>query len=120
MAGACLLIGAMVISLTGDDFALHWTHSVEKTEWVEVWRVEGEAMIMTEARVKGSGAGMEPGEGAHLQDGWWVWAPETRVQVLHLAASGATGQGWRLCDGDICREIGARAGEALTLAPCAS
>ena len=120
MAGACLLIGATIMSLTGNVFSLHWIHSVEKIEWVEAWRIEDGALTLIEARVKGSGAGMEPGEGAHLQDGWWVWSPETRVEILTLAASGATGQGWRVCDGDTCQEIGAKPGEALTLAPCGS
>ena len=30
---------------------------------------------IVEARVKGSGAGIDPAEGAVLQDGWWVWRP---------------------------------------------
>lgn len=120
MAGACLLIGATIMSLTGNVFSLRWTHSVEKIEWVEAWLVEGDTLTLTEARVKGSGAGMEPGDNARFQQGWWVWSPMTRTPALHLAASGATGQGWRVCDGDTCQEIGAKPGEALTLAPCAS
>ncbi len=92
----CLLAGAMTLALAGPGFSLHWTHSVEKVEWIEDWQVQGRALRLERARVKGSGAGMEPGDGATLQDGWWTWAPGTVVPELHLAASGATGAGWRL------------------------
>jgi hypothetical protein len=74
---------------------------VEKTEWRETWRVEGRELVLDEGRVRGSGAGMDPPEGAVLQDGWWVYrtAQKTplRVPLLRLAVSGATGSGWRLC-----------------------
>ena len=74
---------------------------------------------LTEAAVKGSGAGMDPGPGAVLVEDWWVWAPDLpAVPDLILAASGETGGGWRLCDGAICHEIGAGPGAAIRLAPC--
>ncbi|MEZ5798109.1 MAG: DUF1850 domain-containing protein [Paracoccaceae bacterium] len=114
----CLMAGTLAIALSGPAFTLHWTHSVEKVEWVEDWRVEPGGLRLTGAQVKGSGAGMEPGEGATLQDGWWIWAADRRVDRLDLAASGATGAGWRLCDGAECRELGAGAGEPVVLAPC--
>ncbi|WP_435259547.1 DUF1850 domain-containing protein [Thioclava sp. FR2] len=119
-AGACLMVGAVAMSLSGNGFSLHWTHSVEKITWSENWVVMGHALQLVEAKVKGSGAGMEPGEGAVLQDGWWVWSPMTRVPELRLAASGATGAGWTLCDGTACHELGAEPGEALMIAPCQS
>lgn len=107
------------ITIAALAFSLGWTHSVEKTEWREEWRIEGAALRLTEARVKGSGAGMEPGEGARLKDGWWVWTPAIPpVDSLTLAASGATGAGWRLCANGRCREIGTDASAPLTLAPC--
>jgi len=114
----CLMAGAMVLALSTPGFSLHWIHSVEKVEWVEEWVVEGDGLRLTEARVKGSGAGMEPGDEAVLNGGWWVWSPQTLVAELNLAASGATGAGWRLCDGPVCHEIGAQAGGAVRIAPC--
>jgi hypothetical protein len=115
----CLMAGAMVLALSNPGFSLHWTHSVEKVEWAEDWAVEGTTLRLTRARVKGSGAGMEPGEGAVLQEGWWVWSPDLSVPSLLLAASGATGAGWQLCDGPLCHELGVNPGEALLIAPCA-
>ncbi|MFN4156062.1 MAG: DUF1850 domain-containing protein [Paracoccaceae bacterium] len=116
----CLVAGALVLALAGPGFTLHWTHSVEKTEWVEEWRVQPHSLRLSQARIKGSGAGMEPGQGAVLHSGWWVWSPGTEVPVLHLAASGATGAGWLLCDGVICHELGAKAEGAIRIAPCTS
>ncbi|MEZ5450817.1 MAG: DUF1850 domain-containing protein [Thiolinea sp.] len=34
-----------------------------------------QGLQLLQARVKGSGAGMEPGDDAVLKDGWWVWQP---------------------------------------------
>jgi hypothetical protein len=116
---ACLVIGAGVLMLTGAEFTLDWTHSVEKTAWRETWAIEGGSLRLTKAAVKGSGAGMDPGPGARLIGGWWVWTPDLAPQVqIVLAASGATGAGWRLCDGPDCRTIGDEAGTPITLSAC--
>jgi hypothetical protein len=115
---ACLMVGGVALALSGPAFQLRWTHSVEKVEWVEEWRVEPGALHLTAARIKGSGAGMEPGEGAVLRDGWLVWTVDRRLSELALAASGATGAGWQLCDGDACRLLAAEPGNPVTLAPC--
>ena len=115
---ACLMVGSVVLALSGPTFQLRWTHSVEKVEWIEDWRLEPGVLRLTGARVKVSGAGMEPGEGAVLQGGWWVWTTDRRVPRLALAASGATGAGWQLCDGITCWPVGSEAGDSVTLAPC--
>lgn len=115
----CLLVGATALALAGGDFRLAWTHSVERIEWREEWRIEGGALHLIRAAVRGSGAGMEPGAGAVLREGWWVWTPDLPPQPqITLAASGATGGGWQLCDARGCTEFGADAGQPVTLAPC--
>lgn len=93
----CLATAALAVSLAVDSFTVAWTHSVERTEWRERWRIEGHELVLDEARVRGSGAGMEPPDGSVLQDGWWVYRPALRVLELNLAVSGATGRGWQLC-----------------------
>jgi hypothetical protein len=109
----------MVLHLTTGGFELNWQHSVEKTEWRESWRIEGALLHLTQAAVKGSGAGMDPGDGAQLRDGWWIWTPDLPpVTALSLAASGATQGGWRICDAGQCSEIGAVPGLAIKVAPC--
>jgi hypothetical protein len=102
----CLAAPLLALTLAADAFTLRWTHSVEKTEWQERWQVRGDALVLAEARVRGSGAGMEPPEGAVLHEGWWVYQADLVVPVLRLAASGATGSGWQLCtEVDGCREL---------------
>ena len=119
MSAACLLVGATALSLASGGFDLSWTHSVEKTGWREHWVVEGRALRLTEAAVKGSGAGMEPGPEARLEDGWWVWTPEMpAVPELVLASSGATVSAWRLCHDAECMELGAMAQEPIRIKPC--
>ncbi|MET3756331.1 DUF1850 domain-containing protein [Rhizobium binae] len=100
-------------------FMLQWTHSVEKIEWRERWQVEPTGLHVMEASVKGSGAGMEPGDGAVFRDGWWTWQPKLApLKQLLLAASGATASGWRLCYANNCRELGVQSGEDTTLSSC--
>ena len=98
----CIAAGAAALTLASQAFTLAWTHSVEKTEWQEHWEVTAEGLELVEARIKGSGAGMEPPPDAVLKDGWYVYRPEVPpLTALRLAVSGATGEGWRLCvDGD--------------------
>jgi len=115
---ACLMAGAVALTLAAPEFSLHWTHSIEKVEWHEDWRIAAEGLILTRVAIKGSGAGMEPDAAARLEDGWWVWEPLTPLPALMLAASGATGAGWSLCSGGKCHELGAAPGKPIRLAPC--
>ena len=115
----CVLAAGKTVTLAVAAFTLSWTHSVERTRWQEDWKVSPAGLQVVEARVKGSGAGMEPPEGSTLRSGWWVYAPRIGPQPrLVLAASGATGQGWTLCTATGCRELGAAAGEPAVLEPC--
>ncbi len=116
---ACLLVAGKALTLATGLFTLSWTHSVEKTGWREQWRVEGSKLQLQQAAVKGSGAGMEPGENAKLVDGWWVWEAATPlVSSMILASSGTTGGGWTLCADGRCEDIGASQREPLVLRVC--
>jgi len=119
-AGVSLCVaGAGGLRLAVTAFTLAWTHSVEHLRWQEDGRVTPAGLELVEARVQGSGAGMEPPEGARLAGGWWAWRPGRPPQrEVILAASGATGGGWTLCAAGECREIGAAAGAPLRLFAC--
>jgi hypothetical protein len=119
MSGLCILAAGKTLVLAATTFSLTWTHSVERTDWREDWALTPAGLVLTEARVKGSGAGMEPGPGAREVDGWWVWRPKTPpVPELVLASSGATASAWRLCTDEGCLVLGEYAGEPVVVSPC--
>lgn len=104
----CIVAAGKVVSIGASLFTLSWTHSVERVPWEEVWRLEGRQLVLVEARVKGSGAGMEPPADAVMVDGWWRYRPELPPHTrLTLAASKAVAAGWRLCTAERCHTIGA-------------
>lgn len=71
-------------------FTLAWTHSIEKIRWEEDWRVADDALRLETARVRGSGAGMEPPPDAVLQHGVWEWHPGRTESMLRLTRSSFT------------------------------
>ena len=96
----CVFIaGKSAACLAGLLFSLSWTHSVEKTEWVEHWQLKDEQLVLKETFVKGSGAGIDPAPNAVLENGWYRWAPESpvRVPAISLANSELTPDNWMLC-----------------------
>ena len=101
----CLALAGMVKTLSIAAFTLVWTHSIEKVDWQEDWRVTPQGLLLTQARVKGFGAGMEPPPEARLVHGWFQWRPERgpMPQVV-LANSGAAGE-WRLCHDGNCKTL---------------
>ena len=115
----CIVSAGVTLRLATAAFTLAWTHSVERARWEEAWRVTPAGLELDLARVRGSGAGMEPGDGTTLADGWWTWRPaRAAIPELVLAASGATPGGWTLCAAGACRELGAGPGSPIRIAPC--
>jgi hypothetical protein len=101
----CLASAGVVKALSVAAFTLVWTHSIEKVEWQEDWRVTANGLELAQARVKGSGAGMEPPPDARLVGGWFQWQPQRApMPQVVLGNSGAAGE-WRLCSGGHCRTL---------------
>ncbi|WP_457090298.1 DUF1850 domain-containing protein [Microvirga sp. P5_D2] len=101
----CLLAGKVVAPLMIGAMTLAWTHSVEKIVWEEDWRATPAGLEIVEARVKGSGAGMEPPPEARLVDGSYVWKPKVPPQAeVVMRRSGATAD-WRICIDGQCRPM---------------
>lgn len=119
---AAALGGAAVrLDLPDGRFSLRWTHSIEKVEWQEDWRLTANGLEAEEARVKGSGAGMEPGENAILRDGWYAWRPATPPLARLVLARSDVVADHRLCvGGRDCRPLSHYIGGtgAVTLEPC--
>ena len=86
-------------------FTLAWTHSIAKVEWQEDWRVTPAGLELVQARVKGTGPGMEPPPEARLVDGWFQWQPNRApMSEVVLGNSGAAGE-WRLCHEGSCQTL---------------
>ncbi len=105
MSGLCVAAASLLVFLPLQAFTLAWTHSIEKIRWEEDWRIEAGRLRIAEARIRGSGAGMEPPEGAVLEDGVWRYVPRLApVERLRLANSNFT-SGYELCAGGRCRPL---------------
>jgi hypothetical protein len=101
----CLASAGVVKTLSIAAFTLAWTHSIEKVEWQEDWRITPKGLELAQARVKGSGAGMEAPAGARLVGGWFQWQPRRApMPEVVLGNSGAAGE-WRLCSDGNCRTL---------------
>ena len=103
----CLAAGAVVAPLLTDAVTLTWTHSVERTLWEEDWRSVSTGLELAEARIRGSGAGMDPPPQARRVGEAWAWRPALPAQPeLVLRRSGATAD-WRICIRGSCQALDA-------------
>jgi hypothetical protein len=118
----CLVIGAKQTLFATTAFTLVWTHSVEKTSWSEDWRLTPQGLVIIEARIEGSGAGMDPPPDAVFDGRYWRYRPDLPPQPsLHLARSGATGSSWAICFSGTCHPVPEAKGkdeEPALLEPC--
>lgn len=98
----CITTAGVTLALALETFTLAWTHSVERTRWEEDWRVMPTGLVIEEARIEGSGAGMEIPADARLVDGFWVYRPRLAPQEkVHLIDAGR-GADWDICSAGIC------------------
>ncbi len=93
VTGICLAAAGLAISLPLQTFTLAWDHSIEKIRWEEDYTVvEGPGsprLLLAEARIRGSGAGMEVPPDAVLKEGVWHYTPALApLEQLTLARSG--------------------------------
>lgn len=117
----CIAGAAGVTRIAALAFTLSWTHSVEKTRWEEDWRVTRAGLEIAAARVEGSGAGMDPPQGAKFDGKFWSWKPALKpLPELLLRRSDAMPLGWNLCAQGACRQIASAAERAdyVRLYPC--
>lgn len=102
--------GQLLATLPVAEFTLTWTHSVQKTLWQEHYRIDGRRLVLDEAQVQGSGAGMEPAADAVWRDGAWHWRPALApLAELRLTVSSFTAD-YRLCAAAGCTPLQALTG----------
>jgi len=101
----CLAAGVLAATLPVSAFTLAWTHSIEKIRWEEDYRVVAGRLVLDEARIRGSGAGMEPPPDARLEHGVWHYRPQlpplARLRLTHSRYTA----GYELCTDGRCRPL---------------
>lgn len=124
MSGLCLDAGAgpEPVLPASERFTLAWVHSVEKTAWQEDWRIEHGRLVLDLARIRGTGAGMEPPAGARFEHGWWLYRPPLPpLPRIVLAASAFTAD-HQVCQAGRCRPLHSLVSvvgdQPIVLAPC--
>lgn len=126
MNGFCLgiALGVAQAALPAETIDLGWRHSVEKVQWTERYRIEAGRLVLAEASVQGSGAGMEPPAGAVFDGKAWRYRPPLPpLQSVTLTRSSYTAD-YRLCWNGSCRTLSEligpprQEGETALLFPC--
>ena len=104
-AALCLAAGGFHLAVPADGFSLSWRHSIEKIEWRETYRIVGDRLLIADAAIQGSGAGMDPPEGARLEHGAWHYRPaQPWRDSLTLSRSEYAGD-YTLCIGSRCAPL---------------
>jgi hypothetical protein len=109
--------GALAGRIETQAFTLSWIHSVEKVRWEEDWRVTPAGLVVAEARIRGTGAGMEPPDGAVLRDGAWHYRPALPPLPEVVLADAGVVPDRELCALGRCRPLHAWLGPVDPLAP---
>ncbi len=123
MSALCVVAAALSVALPLQSFTLAWTHSIEKIRWEEDYRIAGDRLQLVEARIRGSGAGMEPPAGARLDGGVWHYTPALPpLPRLRLARSPYVAD-YQLCWNGGCRPMAdiigtVEAAPEVELGPC--
>lgn len=108
-------------TIAADRFTLVWRHSIEKIDWEEDYVVAGRWLYLSGARIRGTGAGMEPPDDAVRVGGVYVYRPADRwFRSLELARSDYVDD-YRLCIAGTCRPMSAWipvAAGVTHVAPC--
>ncbi|MFN3630801.1 MAG: DUF1850 domain-containing protein [Casimicrobiaceae bacterium] len=88
-------------------FTLAWTHSRERTRWEEDYQITSRAghassplLRLIESRVKGSGAGVDPGPTARLENGWYRDRPQRAPLTELFLSRSEHAADYELCIGD--------------------
>ena len=107
LAGAlCLSAGsAPPVQLAATQFTLRWQHSIEKVAWEEDYVVAGNWLLLSGARIRGSGAGMEPPPDALLQEGVWHYRLADPWRSSLVLARSEFVRDYELCLDDICQPL---------------
>lgn len=101
----CLTAGAVSAVIAAQAFTLAWTHSIEKVRWEEDWQIESAQLRVVAARIRGTGAGMEPPADAVLRDGVWHYRPAVPAVSRLILPDSTYTAAYELCVDGTCRPL---------------
>lgn len=107
LAALCLLAGSYQAQIPVDRFTLRWQHSIEKIDWEEDYLIVGNWLFLDRARVRGSGAGMEPPPGSVYAKGVWHYrpAPDMRWTQNLLLTRSEFARDYDMCVQGVCQPL---------------
>ena len=112
--------GALLVALP-DRITLAWDHTVEKIRWEEDYVATRDGLVLTEARIKGTGAGMEMPPDATLANGMWHYRPDLGPLATIYLRNSELPRGYDVCADGRCSQLRALIGpnhRLLALTPC--
>lgn len=117
------VLSATVLARLPAHVTLAWEHTVEKVRWEEDYVAHDRALELVEARVRGTGAGMEMPAEAELVDGAWRYRPRLPpLREIYLRNTELP-LGYDLCWNGACQRMRTLIGlrdDMLVLVPCTS
>ncbi|MFB4203033.1 hypothetical protein KBTX_03911 [wastewater metagenome] len=98
----------------GTTFALRWTHSVERENWIERFRLHNGQIMLIGTRFKTFGAGVpaHAGKRTTLENGWVVMSGIDRI-VDPLAVQAAAAENYSLRYDGAWHALGRQAGAPI-------
>jgi hypothetical protein len=123
LVALCLMAGTVQAEIPVQRFTLRWQHSIEKIDWEEDYTIAGAWLFLSSARVRGSGAGMEPARGSYYAKGVWHYqpAPDMRWTRQLLLARSEFARDYELCLDGACQPLShwvPLSAGATALSPC--
>lgn len=105
MSAICLVAAAMTVVLPVHGFTLSWQHSIEKIQWDEDYVVVGHKLQVVDARIRGTGAGMEPPPDAVFKDGIYHYKPKIGPLASFEMARSPYVKDYTICWNHVCHPM---------------
>ena len=114
-------LSSAILARLPDRVTLAWEHTVEKVRWEEDYVATGDMLVLAQARLRGTGAGMEMPPDAELVDGTWRYRPELPALPGIYLRNLQLPLGYDVCWDGHCTRLRALVGprdDLLTLSSC--
>jgi hypothetical protein len=103
----CLAVVAPTLTITFPtrELTLSWIHTIEKVPWAEVYEVRKGKLVLREAQIVSSGAGMDAPTDATWEGRAWRYSPHIDLQGGLALANSEFAGGYTLCWSGACEAL---------------